>query len=31
MTTKAKVGLWLKLVAPRVVDNMARAALKKRD
>ena len=31
MTTKAKVGLWLKLFAPRLVDNMARAALKKRD
>ncbi len=31
MTTKAKVGLWLKLLAPRLVDNMARAALKKHD
>jgi short-subunit dehydrogenase len=29
MTTKARVGLWLKLFAPRLVDNMARAALKK--
>jgi short-subunit dehydrogenase len=31
MTTKARVGLWLKLLAPRLVDNMARAALKKHD
>jgi short-subunit dehydrogenase len=29
MTTKAKIGLWLKMLAPRLVDNMARAALKK--
>jgi short-subunit dehydrogenase len=29
MTTKAKVGLWLKLLAPGIVDRMARAALKK--
>ncbi|MEW5880106.1 MAG: SDR family oxidoreductase [Pseudomonadota bacterium] len=29
MTPKAKVGLWLKLIAPRVVDRMARAALKR--
>ena len=28
MTTKAKVGLWLKLLAPGIVDRMARAALK---
>lgn len=25
-TTKGKIGLWLKLIAPRLVDNMARAA-----
>ena len=31
MTSKARVALWLKLFAPRLVDNMARAALKKRD
>jgi short-subunit dehydrogenase len=31
MTTQAKIGLWLKLLAPRIVDNMARAALKKKD
>jgi hypothetical protein len=31
MTTKAKIGLWLKMLAPRLADNMARAALKKRD
>jgi short-subunit dehydrogenase len=31
MTRKARVALWLKLFAPRLVDNMARAALKKRD
>jgi short-subunit dehydrogenase len=29
MTARAKVGLWLKLIAPRVVDGMARAALKR--
>jgi short-subunit dehydrogenase len=29
MTGKAKFGLWLKLIAPGVVDRMARAALKK--
>ena len=28
MTGKGKVGLWLKLIAPRVVDRMARAAVK---
>ena len=27
MTPKGKVGMWLKLIAPRVVDRMARAAL----
>ncbi|MCV5738413.1 hypothetical protein OFN56_41580, partial [Escherichia coli] len=27
MTTKGKLGRWLKLVAPRVVDRMALAAL----
>lgn len=31
MTSKAKVGLWLKLIAPRIVDGMARAALKRHD
>ena len=31
MTTKARIGLWLKLIAPRVVDSMARAALKRHD
>jgi short-subunit dehydrogenase len=29
MTTQAKIGLWLKLIAPGIVDKMARAALKK--
>ena len=29
MTTQARVGLWLKLIAPGIVDRMARAALKK--
>ncbi len=29
MTTQAKIGLWLKLIAPAMVDKMARAALKK--
>ncbi len=29
MTPRAKVGLWLKLIAPGIVDAMARAALKK--
>ncbi len=27
MTTRGKVGLWLKLVAPSLVDRMAKAAL----
>jgi hypothetical protein len=31
MTAKARIGLWLRLIAPRVVDNMTRAALKKHD
>jgi len=31
MTAKARIGLWLKLLAPRIVDDMARAALKKHD
>jgi short-subunit dehydrogenase len=31
MTTRAKVGLGLKLVAPRMVDKMARAAVRKED
>ena len=30
MTTKARIGLWLKLVAPGFVDRMARAAVKRR-
>ena len=29
MTSRARVGLWLKLIAPGIVDAMARAALKK--
>jgi hypothetical protein len=29
MTPRAKIGLWLKLIAPGVVDNMARTALSK--
>jgi short-subunit dehydrogenase len=29
MTAKGKIGLWLKLIAPGVVDNLARAALAK--
>jgi short-subunit dehydrogenase len=29
MTTKAKIGIWLKLIAPAAVDRMARAALKR--
>ncbi len=28
MTGRARLGLWLKLIAPRMVDNMARAAVK---
>jgi len=28
MTAKARVGLWLRLIAPRLVDRMAAAALK---
>jgi short-subunit dehydrogenase len=28
MSTQARIGLWLKLLAPLVVDNMARAALR---
>jgi short-subunit dehydrogenase len=31
MTARARIGLWLKLIAPRMVDRMARAALSKRD
>jgi short-subunit dehydrogenase len=31
ITTRAKIELWLKLLAPRVVDNMVHAALKKRE
>jgi short-subunit dehydrogenase len=30
MTTKARIGLWLKLVAPGFVDRVARAAVKQR-
>ena len=29
MTVKGRLGLWLKLIAPKMVDRMARAALKK--
>jgi short-subunit dehydrogenase len=29
MTVKARIGLWLKLIAPKKVDDMALAALKK--
>ncbi|MBV8031681.1 MAG: SDR family oxidoreductase [Betaproteobacteria bacterium] len=29
MTTRGKLGMWLKLIAPRLVDRMALAALKK--
>ena len=29
MTPKARLGMWLKLIAPGLVDNMTRAALKK--
>jgi short-subunit dehydrogenase len=29
MTAKGKIGLWLKLIAPGMVDNLARAALAK--
>jgi len=29
MTAKGKAGVWLKLIAPRLVDRMAQAALKK--
>ena len=29
MTAKGRIGLWLKMVAPRMVDNIARAALAK--
>jgi hypothetical protein len=28
MTAKARVGLWLKLIAPRMVDRLAAAAVK---
>ena len=28
MTTKARIGMWLKLIAPRMVDRMARDAVK---
>jgi len=31
MTARAKVGMWVKLVAPKVVDNIARRAVKGRD
>ena len=29
MTAQARIGLWLKLIAPRLVDRMAAAAVKK--
>jgi short-subunit dehydrogenase len=29
MSTRAKIGLWLKLIAPRMVDNIARKAIKR--
>lgn len=29
MTMKGRVGQWLKLIAPRLVDRMAAAAVKK--
>ena len=29
MTPKARIGLWLKMIAPRMVDRMAQAAVKK--
>jgi len=28
MTTRAKVGLWLKMIAPSLTDNIARKAIK---
>jgi hypothetical protein len=31
MTSQAKMNLWLKLLAPRRVDNMAHAVLKKKE
>jgi hypothetical protein len=31
MTGKGKLGLWLKLFAPRLVDRIAMAAVKKRE
>ena len=31
MTAKARAGLWLKLVAPGLVDTIARKAVKERD
>ena len=30
MTRQARMGLWLKMIAPRMVDSMTRAALKKK-
>jgi hypothetical protein len=29
MTTRAKVGLWLKMIAPEITDNIALKAIKK--
>lgn len=29
MTTRAKIGLWLKLIAPSILDNMARKAIER--
>jgi hypothetical protein len=31
MTPKGRIGLWLKLVAPGWVDNLARNALREKD
>jgi hypothetical protein len=31
MTPQAKMNLWLKLLAPRRVDNMAHGVLKKKE
>jgi hypothetical protein len=29
MTTRAKIGLWLKLIAPNLIDNIARKAIER--
>jgi hypothetical protein len=31
MTSKAKIGLWLKLIAPRIVDEIALKATRGKD